>query len=172
MMVWKMIFLLNWVIFRFHVILPGCIFWGAPNPKPHIGVRFGCLGDEKSNTTKLVIWADRFRNSNGQKSAVCFVSVVYGTCDVFMANMARDQQIQHMASWTYNYLHGKLQRTFRGNEIESIQRCLFVLTYHWQYFFHSGIQSLGRDTAYWRGCSGCTLIPIPTLAIYGYIPAL
>ena len=25
MMVWKMIFLFNWVIFRFHVILPGCI---------------------------------------------------------------------------------------------------------------------------------------------------
>ena len=24
MMVWKMIFLFNWVIFRFHVILPGC----------------------------------------------------------------------------------------------------------------------------------------------------
>ena len=25
MMVWKMIFLFNWVIFRFHVNLPGCI---------------------------------------------------------------------------------------------------------------------------------------------------
>ena len=24
MMVWKMIFLFNWVIFRFHVNLPGC----------------------------------------------------------------------------------------------------------------------------------------------------
>ena len=25
MIVWKMIFLFNWVIFRFHVILPGCM---------------------------------------------------------------------------------------------------------------------------------------------------
>ena len=25
-MVWKMIFLYNWVIFRFHVNLPGCIY--------------------------------------------------------------------------------------------------------------------------------------------------
>ena len=31
MMVWKMIFLYNWVIFRFHVNLPGCItFWFNP----------------------------------------------------------------------------------------------------------------------------------------------
>ena len=30
MMVWKMIFLFNWVIFRFHVNLPGCNpFWAA-----------------------------------------------------------------------------------------------------------------------------------------------
>ena len=29
MMVWKMIFLFNWVIFRFHVNLPGC----TRNPK-------------------------------------------------------------------------------------------------------------------------------------------
>ena len=27
MMVWKMIFLFNWVIFRFHVNLPGCKRW-------------------------------------------------------------------------------------------------------------------------------------------------
>ena len=27
MMVWKMIFLFNWVIFRFHVNLPGCNVW-------------------------------------------------------------------------------------------------------------------------------------------------
>ena len=27
MMVWKMIFLFNWVIFRFHVDLPGCLFF-------------------------------------------------------------------------------------------------------------------------------------------------
>jgi len=28
MMVWKMIFLSKWVIWRFHVNLPGCIFSG------------------------------------------------------------------------------------------------------------------------------------------------
>ena len=27
MMVWKMIFLFNWVVVRFHVNLPGCKWW-------------------------------------------------------------------------------------------------------------------------------------------------
>ena len=38
MMVWKMIFLFNWVIFRFHVHLPGCISIGNTSSN-HQGVR-------------------------------------------------------------------------------------------------------------------------------------
>ena len=38
MMVWKMIFLFNWVIFRFHVNLPGCISIGNTSSN-HQGVR-------------------------------------------------------------------------------------------------------------------------------------
>ena len=34
MMVWKMIFLFNWVIFRFHVNLPGCRFRFKVSKKP------------------------------------------------------------------------------------------------------------------------------------------
>ena len=34
MMVWKMIFLFNWVIFRFHVNLPGCRFRFQVSKKP------------------------------------------------------------------------------------------------------------------------------------------
>ena len=112
-------------------------FLGAPNVKPQIGVRFGCrAGTKKVTTNKLVSWADRLPKF--QWAEICRLFRFGGVWHMWCFHGQhgfRDQQIQHMASWTYNYLHGKLQRTFRGNEIESIQRCLFVLTYHWQYFF-------------------------------------
>ena len=46
MMFWKMIFLFNWVIFRFHVNLPGCSFQAKPHEKPMVGV------DEKTSLSE------------------------------------------------------------------------------------------------------------------------
>ena len=44
MMVWKMIFLFNWVIFRFHVNLPGCTEWDEPPPPKNIQIQPPGLG--------------------------------------------------------------------------------------------------------------------------------
>ena len=54
MMVWKMIFLFNWVIFRFHVVLPGCtgIFWFR-NPAGD-SLQSWCLGDTWKDSWQLV----------------------------------------------------------------------------------------------------------------------
>ena len=66
MMVWKMIFLFNWVILRFHVILPGCFFLGG-SKMANLRLVWGSdVQGLKVTPNKLVIWADRFRNSNGQ----------------------------------------------------------------------------------------------------------
>ena len=79
------------MILRFPCYSSGVFFFGGlQNNKPQIGVRFRMsCGDEKSNDQQI---GDLSRPSSeipmGGKHCRLETQVVYGTCDVFMANMA------------------------------------------------------------------------------------